>query len=112
MLRGNIGLGVFGLEAKILLCELGSANFLNHYASCLNTVAVNYAFRSIPPEKLLAGWVAGMPPDFEFAIKAHPTITNRMRLRDAAKLTMEFISSFKPLARSNKLGPILLQLPP
>jgi uncharacterized protein YecE (DUF72 family) len=109
---GTSGWAYSGWKPKFYPAKLGSANFLKHYASRLNTVEVNYTFRSIPTEKLLTGWVAATPPDFRFAIKAHQTITHRKRLRDAVQLTMEFISSFEPLSKSKKLGPILFQLPP
>jgi len=33
--------------------KLPSAKFLNHYATRLNTVEVNYTFRRFPTEKLL-----------------------------------------------------------
>jgi uncharacterized protein YecE (DUF72 family) len=47
-----------------------STKFLNYYACLLNSVEVNYTFRSLPTKKLLMGWVAETPPDFKFAVKA------------------------------------------
>jgi uncharacterized protein YecE (DUF72 family) len=92
--------------------KLSSAKFLNYYASRLNSVEVNYAFRSLPTENLLVGWMAETPPDFKFAIKANQTITHIKRLRSAAKVTSEFIDSLLPLKEAGKLGPALFQLPP
>jgi uncharacterized protein YecE (DUF72 family) len=109
---GTSGWAYTSWKPKFYPPKLGSANFLNYYATRLNTVEVNYTFRSVPAEKLLTGWAAATPPDFKFAVKAHQTITHVKRLRDATKLTQEFISSLQPLAKSRKLGPILFQLPP
>ncbi len=92
--------------------KLSSAKFLNYYASRLNSVEVNYTFRSLPTKKLLIGWIAETPPGFKFAIKANQTITHIKRLRSADKVTSEFIDSLRPLKDAGKLGPVLFQLPP
>jgi uncharacterized protein YecE (DUF72 family) len=92
--------------------KLASAKFLGYYASKLNSVEVNYTFRSFPTEKLLDNWIAATPPEFKFAIKAHQSITHIKRLKNAADATAKFIASLKPLREANKLGPVLFQLPP
>jgi uncharacterized protein YecE (DUF72 family) len=92
--------------------KLSSSTFLNYYASRLNSVEVNYTFRSLPTEKLLKGWMAETSPDFKFAIKANQTITHIKRLRSTDKVTSKFIDSLLPLKEAGKLGPVLFQLPP
>jgi uncharacterized protein YecE (DUF72 family) len=92
--------------------KLASAKFLGYYASRLNSTEVNYTFRRFPTEKLLSGWVAAVPDNFKFAIKAHQSITHVKRLKDASDSTSKFISALKPLQDANKLGPVLFQLPP
>jgi uncharacterized protein YecE (DUF72 family) len=92
--------------------KLASAKFLNHYATRLNTVEVNYTFRRFPTEKLLRGWIEATPAGFQFAIKAHQKITHMARLRDVADFTSDFIRSLQPLDAEKKLGPVLFQLPP
>ena len=92
--------------------KLGSKQFLSYYATRLNSVEVNYTYRSFPTEKLLNGWIPQTPPGFVFAIKAHQSITHIKRLRAVAETTAKFISSLQPLAEAKKLGPVLFQLPP
>jgi uncharacterized protein YecE (DUF72 family) len=92
--------------------KLASAKFLTHYATRLNTVEVNYTFRRFPTEKLLRGWIAATPANFQFAIKAHQKITHVARLRDVADFTSDFLRSLQPLDEEKKLGPVLFQLPP
>jgi uncharacterized protein YecE (DUF72 family) len=92
--------------------KLASAKFLSYYATRLNSVEVNYTFRSFPSAKLLQSWMAATPADFKFAIKAHQKITHFKRLRGAAQLATEFISFLEPLEKAGKLGPVLFQLPP
>lgn len=92
--------------------KLPSAKFLNHYATRLNTVEVNYTFRRFPTEKLLRGWIEATPPGFQFAIKAHQKITHVARLRDVTDFSSDFVRSLQPLDEEKKLGPVLFQLPP
>jgi uncharacterized protein YecE (DUF72 family) len=92
--------------------KLGSAKFLSHYANRLNSVEVNYTFRSFPTKKLLKGWIEATPPGFKFAVKAHYSITHIKRLHNATGLTSKFLASLKPLRMRRKLGPVLFQLPP
>ena len=92
--------------------KLASAKFLSYYATRLNSVEVNYTFRSKVTGKLLAGWIAATPVDFKFAVKAHQSITHIKRLRGASKLTSDFLASLKPLREAGRLGPVLFQLPP
>jgi uncharacterized protein YecE (DUF72 family) len=92
--------------------KLSSAKFLGFYASRLNSVEVNYTFRSFPTEKLLGNWITATPPDFKFAVKAHQSITHIKRLKNVGEATAKFIASLEPLRAANKLGPVLFQLPP
>jgi uncharacterized protein YecE (DUF72 family) len=92
--------------------KLPSAKFLGHYAEKLNTVEVNYTFRRFPTEKLLRGWIAATPPEFQFGIKANQKITHVSRLRNVVDFTKDFLNALEPLATENKLGPVLFQLPP
>jgi uncharacterized protein YecE (DUF72 family) len=91
--------------------KLSAVQFLNHYASRLNSVEVNYTFRQIAGEELLLRWAEATPADFRFAVKAHQRITHIKRLRDAAETTAEFLASLEPLRKAKKLGPVLFQLP-
>jgi uncharacterized protein YecE (DUF72 family) len=92
--------------------KLASVKFLSYYATRLNTVEVNYTFRARVSKKLLAGWIQATPAPFQFAVKAHQSITHILRLHSAARLTSEFLASLEPLREADKLGPILFQLPP
>jgi uncharacterized protein YecE (DUF72 family) len=92
--------------------KLASAKFLGYYATRLNSVEVNYTFRRYVTAKLLAGWIAATPADFQFAVKANQAITHVKRLREAGEQTASFLASVDPLREAGKLGPVLFQLPP
>lgn len=109
---GTSGWAYSTWKPKFYPAKLSPANFLNYYASRLNSVEVNYTFRIFPDNNLLANWTAATPRDFRFAIKAHQRITHMKRLRDARGITLDFIASLRALRKAHKLGPILFQLPP
>jgi uncharacterized protein YecE (DUF72 family) len=93
--------------------DVPASRFLQHYASRLNCVEVNYTFRHTPSEKTLTSWIAATPPGFVFVIKAHQAITHRNRLKESAREPLEyFLGTLKPLRDAGRLGPVLLQLPP
>jgi uncharacterized protein YecE (DUF72 family) len=91
--------------------KLAAKNFLNHYATRLNAVEINYTFRQLPKATTLTGWVEATPEGFLFACKAHMRITHILRLKEA-EFTELFFKALEPLRASRRLGPILFQLPP
>jgi uncharacterized protein YecE (DUF72 family) len=61
------------------------------------------------------GMVKATPENFQFSVKVPETITHRKRLevkKDAITEFEIFLDKISPLKNSNKLGAILLQLPP
>jgi uncharacterized protein YecE (DUF72 family) len=91
---------------------LPAKRFLEHYASRLSSVEVNYTFRSLPSAEMLAGWLAATPRDFRFSFKAPQRITHFSRLRDCETALSEFVAALEPVRAASKLGPLLFQLPP
>jgi uncharacterized protein YecE (DUF72 family) len=109
---GTSGWAYTTWKPKFYPPRLGSADFLNYYASRLNSVEVNYSFLHSLTKGMLMDWIAATPTSFTFAVKAPQMITHIKRLRGTARLTQRFISSLGPLAHAKKLGPVLFQLPP
>jgi uncharacterized protein YecE (DUF72 family) len=92
--------------------KLAQKKFLEFYATKLNAVELNYTFRRFPTPNLFANWISSTHQDFQFAVKANQRITHIARLKDAGQVTQDFVRALAPLAESNRLGPILFQLPP
>jgi uncharacterized protein YecE (DUF72 family) len=92
--------------------KLPAKKFLEHYATRLSSVEVNYTFRSLPSEAMLSGWLAATGPDFAFSFKAPQRITHFSRLKNCAGLVADFHAALAPALRANKLGVTLFQLPP
>lgn len=109
---GTSGWSYTSWKPKFYPAKLPSAKFLQHYASRLNTVEINYTFRRYAPEKTLNNWIEATPPEFKFSLKAHQNITHVKRLRDTADYARSFLASLQPVAQAGKLGTVLFQLPP
>ena len=91
--------------------KLASKNFLQHYATRLNAVEINYTFRQLPKSATLENWVSQVPEDFRFACKAHQRITHFNRLKES-EFNELFFRAIDPLRSARRLGPVLFQLPP
>jgi uncharacterized protein YecE (DUF72 family) len=91
--------------------KLSTKKFLNHYATRLNAVEINYTFRQLPKASTLEGWLEETPPGFCFVCKAHQRITHIQRLA-TGEFTELFFKAVEPLRIKGRLGPILFQLPP
>jgi uncharacterized protein YecE (DUF72 family) len=89
-----------------------SKKFLEHYATRLNSVEVNYTFRRLAPAKVLDGWLNATPEGFAFACKAHQNLTHIMKMKDAESFTELFLKSLEPLRAARRLGPVLYQFAP
>src|SRR6266446_2826172 len=91
--------------------KLPAKNFLQHYATRLNAVEINYTFRQLPKAATLETWVTATPDGFLFACKAHMRITHINRLKES-EFNELFFRALEPLRATRRLGPVLFQLPP
>jgi uncharacterized protein YecE (DUF72 family) len=80
--------------------------FLRAYAERLPSVELNATFYQLPSEERLRGWAEQTPPDFRFAVKMNRRITH---FGDVS-LAGTFCERVRALG--DRLGPILVQLPP
>src|SRR5579863_1150401 len=92
--------------------KVAQKNFLNFYATQLNTVEVNFTFRQLVKESTILNWLRATPAHFRFGIKAHQVITHIKRLKGAEDFVPRFLATIEPLAAANKLAAVLFQLPP
>ena len=90
---------------------LAQRRWLEHYATLFDTVEVNATFYRLPRRDAVASWVETVPEEFVFAVKASRYLTHVRRLRDLGRGVERFYASIEPLVASEKLGPILWQLP-
>lgn len=86
-----------------------AGSHLARYAAVFNAVEINSSFYRLHRETTYTRWAATVPADFRFAVKVPRTITHGDRLRPTPRLD-EFLRG--PLRLGDRLGPLLLQLPP
>jgi uncharacterized protein YecE (DUF72 family) len=91
--------------------KLAQKGFLQHYATRLNAVEINYTFRQLPSASTLENWMKATPEGFVFALKAHQRITHILRLKES-EFNQVFFKAIDPLRVTRRLGPVLFQLPP
>ncbi len=80
--------------------------FLRAYAERLPSVELNATFYQLPSEERLRGWAEQTPPGFRFAVKMNRRATH---FGDAS-VVGTFCERVRALGE--RLGPILVQLPP
>ena len=92
--------------------KLAQAQFLEHYATKLNAVEVNFTFRQLLKDTTAQKWIEATPAGFRLSIKAHQVITHIKRLKGVEDFIPRFLGTIEAIARAEKLGPLLFQLPP
>lgn len=83
---------------------------LELYSRVFDTVEIDSTFYAMPPAGRFRSWRERTPPDFHFTVKLPRDITHDARLVGAHELLHEFCDRAAEL--EDKLGPILVQLPP
>jgi uncharacterized protein YecE (DUF72 family) len=89
---------------------LPQERWLEHYAARFATVESNNAFYRLPEATTFAAWAQRTPDDFVMAVKVSRYLTHIKRLGAPREPVERFVSRAKRLG--DKLGPVLLQLPP
>jgi uncharacterized protein YecE (DUF72 family) len=84
--------------------------WLEYYAGRFATVENNATFYRLPGRETFEGWRARTPDGFVMAVKASRYLTHILRLREPAEPARRMLDAFAGLGE--KLGPVLIQLPP
>ncbi|HEY7399479.1 MAG TPA: DUF72 domain-containing protein [Actinomycetota bacterium] len=97
-------------KARFYPDHLATSEWLAFYAERFPTVEVNNTFYRLPPEQTFDRWAAETPPGFVFSVKASRYITHIRRLADPRDALEVLLTRARHLG--DRLGPILVQLPP
>lgn len=84
--------------------------WLERYGECFQTVENNGTFYRLPAKETFESWRDRTPDDFVMAIKASRYLTHVRKLRDPAEPVGRLMGAAAGLG--DKLGPVLVQLPP
>ena len=89
---------------------LPSRRWLERYGEAFATVENNNAFYRLPRRETFEDWRARTPEGFVMAVKASRFLTHIKRLKDPEEPVRRLLGVAEGLG--DKLGPVLLQLPP
>src|SRR5437879_4771400 len=90
--------------------DVPQREWLRYYAGRFATVELNNSFYRLPERSSFERWRDETPEDFVVAVKMSRFLTHLRRLRDPGAPVELFLDHARGLG--DKLGPILLQLPP
>ena len=106
----RIGTASWGIPTKLKHHFPEGKSLLERYSHVFNSVEINSSFYRSHQRKTYARWAAVTPANFLFAVKMPQEITHKHRLVNCDELLTQFINEVSAL--QNKLGPLLIQLPP
>lgn len=90
--------------------KLPQKSFLSYYAQHFTTTEVNNTFYRLPNPDVARAWYDEVPEGFRFTLKLSQRITHIKRLKEVESEMARFAES--AVALKEKMGPILVQLPP
>jgi uncharacterized protein YecE (DUF72 family) len=90
--------------------KLPAKQFLNYYARHFATTEINATFYRFPRVNVAEAWARDVPPAFAFTLKMSQRVTHAKRLKDVEREIGWFCDGAYALA--DKLGAVLVQLPP
>lgn len=85
---------------------------LKYYSSIFSTAEIDSTFYAYPKKEMVQGWIRNTPPGFKFSLKLPQLITHKKRLENVNGDLVQFLDLVKPMSNAQKLGAVLIQLPP
>ena len=85
-----------------------------YFSKIFDTAEINSTFYTFPSQKVVEIW-SRAPQEFIFTAKVPQEITHKLRLdveKGADKRMKDYLQLMVPLLETNRLGPLLIQLPP
>jgi uncharacterized protein YecE (DUF72 family) len=108
---GTSGFAYKTWKGSFYAADLKDADMLRCYGTLLTAVEINNTFYRMPRRSVLQGWREDVPEGFRFVLKLSQRITHVARLKaDAADAVRYFFETAEALG--DRLGPVLVQLPP
>ena len=108
--RIRIGTAGWTIPRQFAMGFPTAGHSLERYSSVFDAVEINSTFRRSHKPATLVRWITSTPDNFRFAIKMPKSISHELRLVGAENQIVNFVSETSCFG--NKLGPLLLQLPP
>jgi uncharacterized protein YecE (DUF72 family) len=84
--------------------------YLEYYITRFSCVELNSCFYHLPKKITVDGWINRTPDTFRFCLKLSRYITHQLKLSNIEIPLFRFFEVFEGM--KNRLGPVLIQLPP
>jgi uncharacterized protein YecE (DUF72 family) len=110
LLTGTSGWQYRHWRGSFYPADVPQRQWLEYYASQFPTVENNGTFYRLPARESFEQWRARTPDGFVMAVKASRYLSHIRRLRDPEEPVRRMLDAFAGLG--DRLGPVLLQLPP
>ncbi len=107
---GTMGFGYKDWQGVFYPPGVSTGNFLSHYSHKFNAVELDTTFYGTPRIDTVQRWLSSVDTGFKFCAKTPRAITHEMGLVGAEGMMVDFIERMQLL--EDKLGAILIQLPP
>lgn len=108
--RLHIGTAGWSIPPHVRASFPPGNSLLEQYSQIFNAVEINSSFYKSHQKTTYERWAATTPPDFQFSIKIPKQVTHYNRLMNSEGHLDSFIKEVSGL--NEKLGPLLIQLPP
>ena len=100
-------------EGRFYPPDVPASKFLQYYTTRYKALENDGTFYKNPTENSVTQWIAKTPDDFKFSFKMHRRISHLSRLKpECIEGINYFLKMIVPMVKVNKLGPLLIQLPP
>lgn len=110
MTRVRIGTAGWSVPRDAASRFPAEGSLLERYAARLDAVEINTTFYRPHRPATFARWAQSTPPNFRFAVKLARSVTHEARLAPADEVLDDAVA--QALFLGDKLGPLLVQLPP
>jgi uncharacterized protein YecE (DUF72 family) len=100
-------------EGRFYPADVPATKFLQYYTTRYNALEMDGTFYKNPTENSVAEWIKKTPDHFKFSFKMHQRVSHHTRLKAEGIEAVKFmLSRLVPMAKADRLGPLLIQLPP
>lgn len=106
----RVGCAGWNIPQQVASHFCSSGSHLERYSKEFNCCEINSSFYRSHKKATWERWANSVPSEFRFSVKAPKTITHELRLNCSSQVLSAFLEQINYLGE--KLGPVLIQLPP
>jgi uncharacterized protein YecE (DUF72 family) len=86
-------------------------HFLPLYSEIFPTLELDYTYYQMPTASQLEGMLEKAGPELIFSVKAHETLTHRVKPESWEEEAKTYLRAIEPILKAGRLGAVLFQFP-